>query len=611
MVAQPEVYDSVHAEKHRLPGETFSQAMDRISNGLADNPGHRRVFRDILEDQRFLPAGRIQVAIGAPKDVTPYNCYVASTIHDSFVHGEDNRGRNSIMDVARQAASTMRMGGGIGYDWSTLRPSSDIIHGVQSTTDGPIAFMPIVDAVCRATSSAGNRRGAQMAVLRVDHPDILNYIRCKQPPASVQPLWEHVQGMEVDDPRRDQLFQALQATLPLTGFNISVAITDEFMECLASGRPFPLRFGGRVYSHVDPVELWELLMRSTWDWAEPGVLFIDTINRMNNLWYCETIAATNPCGEQPLPPNGACLLGSFNLARYIHGFVGNWSFDWAQLATDIPAVVRAMDNVVDVAIYPLPAQRDEALSKRRMGLGIAGLANAAEALGFSYGSRPFLEFEAKVLETIAEVSYETSAQLAAEKGSFPLFDADQYLKSRFVQERLSDTTRRSIAQHGIRNSHLTSIAPTGTISFTAGNISSGIEPVIMYEGHRWMNRVGQGRQLVPFQDYGVEHFKVYGQLASNVSAQSHVGVLVTAAQRVDSAVSKTCNVSPDMPWEDFKDIYKTAYEGGAKGCTTYNPGGRRAGIFVKKERPVAKAPVEALAAAACEIDLSTGRRSCE
>lgn len=626
--------EQVHAEKYRAPGESFREAMNRVASGISDNPQHYREFREILLEMRFMPAGRVQTAIGAGKHVTPYNCFVAGTIHDSFVHGSeivalaDGRqfgGTDSIMDIAKQAAATMRMGGGIGYDWSTLRPSQDLIAGVQSRTDGPLAFLPINDAVCKATSSAGNRRGAQMGVLRVDHPDIYQFIRAKQPSDKNQRLWDLVESLPADYPGRFQLVEALQDTLKLTGFNLSIGVTDQFMECLASGKPFPLQFGGRTYNEVDPEELWETIMRSTWDWAEPGVLFIDTINRMNNLWYCEYLAATNPCGEQPLPPHGACLLGSFNLTKYVllGGFVP--VFDWDQLRHDIAPVVRAMDNVVDYADYPLPQQEVEAKAKRRMGLGITGLANAAEALGFPYGSIDFLRFERLVLELIRDESYLASVMLAKEKGAFPLFDAERYCSSEFIKT-LPVELQADIRRYGIRNSHLTSIAPTGTISYTADNISSGLEPVFMYDGQRRMKTL-EGEVVVDVQDYGLRIFGVHGKTADQVTAQEHVDVLATAAALVDSAVSKTCNVPADMEWDQFKGIYQQAYDRGCKGCTTFNPGGKRLGIFIAKEKPkVVDAVAQPIgfhlpepaadefvmqAGGTCEIDPVTGRRSCE
>lgn len=605
--------DQVHAQKYRGEGESFREAMNRIAAGLADDYGdgaHYKAFREALLEMRFMPAGRIQAAIGSPKHITPYNCFVSGTIHDSFVHGEDGNGRNSIMDIARQAAQTMRMGGGIGYDWSTLRPENDLIRGVQSRTGGLLAFMPINDAVCQATSSAGNRRGAQMGVLRIDHPDVRKYVLAKQPSADVEALWELVDELPADWPDRPRLQQALQKTLRLTGFNLSLAVTDEFMECLETGRPFPLRFAGRVYNEVDPAELWETVMRSTWDWGDPGVLFIDTINRMNNLWYCEEIAATNPCGEQPLPPYGACLLGSFNLTKYLRGdFHHGYSFDWELLRRDIPHVVRAMDNVVDYAAYPLPEQEREAKAKRRMGLGVTGLANCAEALGHVYGSPGFLTFEGEILRVIRDESYRASVALAREKGPFPLFDETLYGESKFIRT-LPEDLQADIRRHGIRNSHLTSIAPTGTISYAADNVSSSIEPVFEYEGQRIMN-TDEGQVIVDVHDYGVKFLGVRGKVAKDVTAREHVAVLGVAAAHVDSAVSKTCNVAPDMAWGDFKDLYRLAYDLGAKGCTTFNAGGRKLGIFLAKAQKEEREEAAETVDAACTFDPASGRRSCE
>jgi ribonucleoside-diphosphate reductase alpha chain len=598
--------DQVHAEKYRGEGESFREAMGRIASGLSDDDEHFQDFREILLGMRFMPAGRIQAAIGSPKHITPYNCFVAATIHDSFAHG-DAAGQNSIMDIAKQAAQTMRMGGGIGYDWSTLRPSDDLIKGVQSKTDGPLAFMPIMDAVCKATSSAGNRRGAQMGVLRIDHPDIHRFIRAKQPSDQMQALWEHIEDLPGDHPGRYKLVSALQTTLQLTGFNMSIAITDEFMECLDNGRPFPLKFGGRQYNEIDAAELWETVMRSTWDWAEPGVLFIDTINRMNNLYYCEEIAATNPCGEQPLPPHGACLLGSFNLTKYVQpsttamATAARFEFNMTQFRKDIAPCVRAMDNVVDYAHYPLAQQEAEAKAKRRMGLGITGLANAAEACGFPYGSPAFLQFERAVLLALNEGAYDASVWLSNEKGSFPLFDANLYGAGCYIRT-LPTELQKDIKRYGIRNSHLTSIAPTGTISYAADNISSGLEPVFMYEGQRKMKTL-EGDVIIDVQDYGVREFGVRGRTSDEVSAHEHVAVLGVASNLVDSAVSKTCNVAPDMKWDDFKSIYVKAHELGCKGATTFNPGGKRLGIFIAK----AKEPVDE----ACTFDPETGRRNCE
>lgn len=596
----------LHAQKYRGSGESFREAMNRIAAALKDDDQHFADFRDALLGMRFLPAGRIQSAMGSTRQVTPYNCYVSGTINDSFVDGE-----GSIMVRAAEAAATMRMGGGIGYDFSTLRPRGDLIRKLQSHSSGPISFMHIFDAICKCVASSGHRRGAQMGVMRVDHPDIEEFIHAKQPGKDVQPLWDLVAELP-EGAQKQQLIMSLQQTLKLTGFNVSVAITDKFMECVASGEPFPLTFEGRTYREVDARALWDAIMRGTWDWAEPGVLFIDAINRMNNLWYCETIAATNPCGEQPLPPYGACLLGSFNLVKYIYkDGAGRYAFDWDQYREDIPQVVRAMDNVVDRAIYPLPQQKQEAKDKRRMGLGITGLANAAEALGHEYGSPAFLAFEAEVLDTLRDESYLASAHIAKVKGSFPKFDKDKYLQGQFIKT-LREDVRDAIAQYGIRNSHLTSIAPTGTISLCADNVSSGIEPVFAYSFDRTVIEFS-GPRVETVEDYGARVFGVRGKACSRVTVQEHVAALTVAAQRVDSAVSKTCNVPSDISWEDFKNVYVSAWEGGAKGCTTFRLGGKRSGILVVKDdggEPEADAPAEE-PASQCRIDPATGRRECE
>ncbi len=564
-----EAAEQLHAMKYRAPNEDFREAMNRVAFGLKDSDGHYHEFREILLNMRFMPAGRIQAAIGAARRTTAYNCFVSGTIADSYVDGPD-----SIMGRAHQSAATMRMGGGIGYDFSTLRPRGFRVAKIDSQSSGPVSFMPIFDAVCLATSSYGHRRGAQMGVLRVDHPDIEEFIGAKQNDSA------------------------------LRGFNISIAVTDAFMEAALAGNEFDLMWDGKPYKTVDAAALWQKIMRSTYDWAEPGVLFIDRINSMNNLRYIETIAATNPCGEQPLPPYGACLLGSFNLTTYLNKAGDSYIFDYDRLIKDIPAVVRAMDNVVDRTHYPMAEQRSEAITKRRMGLGVAGLANALEAMGHPYGSTGFLSVMATILETIRDESYRASVALAAEKGAFPLFDADRYLNSEFVGT-LPGTIRDGIRQFGIRNSHLTSIAPTGTISMCADNISSGVEPVFSYTTSRSIN-TPEGQVLREIEDYGVGFLGVKGKTADQVTADEHVGVLVTAQKYVDSAVSKTINMDGTMPWDDFVGIYEKVWKGGGKGCTTFNKDGQRMALLKPKE-PAA----EKVADLSCEIDLISGRRSCE
>jgi len=581
--------DRLHAEKYRLDGETFRDAMGRVAKALSDGDAHYHAFRDALLHMRVLPGGRIQAAVGSPKRVTPYNCFVSGRIPDSYVD-DDNPERSSIMHRATQAAATMRMGGGLGHSFSSLRPSGAMIEKLRSLSSGPCSFISIFNEVGEATSSTGQRRGAQMGVLRVDHPDINKFIHLK-----------HRDGF-------------------LPRFNLSVAVTDEFMEHLQTGRAFPLRFGGRTYEEVDPQMLWETLMRSTWDYAEPGVLFIDTINRMNNLWYCEEIEATNPCGEQPLPPFAACLLFSYNLVKYLRRDMLGHSFDWDQLAADIPHAVRAIDNVVDRALYPLQEQEVEAKAKRRMGAGVTGFANCAEAMGLPYGSKGCLEFEDRLLAFIARHSYLASVELAREKGPFPMFDDEYYLHGPFVQG-LDDDVQELIRRRGIRNSHLTSIAPTGTISMTADNVSSSIEPVYKHLIERPVE-MSSGRQMVSLYDYGFEHLWVRGKRSSmsEVTVREHVDVLTTAQRHVDSAVSKTVNCDSSLGWEAFKGVYLMAYEKGAKGCTTFNRDGKRAGLFRDTpeghvpfpEPRITRSDVGLLdVGLSCEFDPTTGRRSCE
>lgn len=797
LVGPSGVYEELHAKKYRGPDESFREGCNRQASALTDGSHHYEVYRHILLNELYLNAGRVQSSVGSIDKVTAaHNCFVSGTIADSFVFDPGN-----IMQRAAEAAATMRLGGGIGYDFSTLRPYGSLIKGVNSQTEGPLVFMGIYDAVCNACKSKGDRRGAQMGVMRIDHPDIERFIHAKQKLGALE------------------------------NFNISVAVTDEFMFCLKHDKPFPLRFNGEIHREVNAKNLWEMLMRSTWDWAEPGVLFIDTINRMNNLWFCEYIAATNPCvhgdtlvsttignipirdltqyehvdvytrlengeltikparffrtktkarivkvttsrgeirctpdhkfltpngwieaqhlkpkqrliglnrkkgnethlqvaltggkyqsesrmvasyywgdlqgmdvhhldgnqydnsiynlqslpkwvhsrlenighpiynnlrdmsngkllaketkskkkinpdqgrvgvnwyvitveedghapvfdgnvddthnyvangivvhncGEQPLPPFGACLLGSYNLVKFLRWTGTKYEFDWDMLKGAIKWVVQATDNVIDRTIYPLPEQKIEALAKRRMGCGITGLANCLEALGHPYASDGFIDNEARILELIRDESYLASARLAGEKGTFPMYKKREYLAGAFIQ-KLPGRVLEEIEKHGMRNSHLTSIAPTGTISFCSNNVSSGIEPPYDYHYERTIMEFG-GHQKVWVDDYGYKHLGIEGRTikGGDITIAEHLRVLGTAQQYVDSAISKTCNLSPNITWEDFCQVYIDAYEMGAKGCTTYRPGGKREGIFNSKEDK----------AAACTIDALTGQKEC-
>ena len=550
--------------KYRQKGESFNDKIKRIARALADDKEHQYSLEDILGTMRFLPAGRVQSSVGSNRITTAYNCFVSGTIEDSM---------HSIMEKASEAAETMRRGGGIGYDFSKIRPRGDKIKSLDSQSSGPISFVGIFDAVCQTIASSGHRRGAQMGVLRIDHPDIEEFIAAKR--------------------NSDKL----------TGFNISVGITDKFMEALTNdgNDDFQLSYEGIEYKTISARELWDSVMESTWDWAEPGVLFIDRISEMNNLFYCEEIVATNPCGEQPLPPYGACLLGSFNLTKYI---VDN-TFNFKQFKEDIPIVVQAMDNVIDRTIYPLKQQSDEAKDKRRMGLGVTGLANAGEMLGMPYASPEFLVWAEKIFACLRDNCYKASAKLAGIKGCFPLY-REEYLQSNFIRT-LPASVKKEIRENGIRNSHLISIAPTGTISLVADNVSGGIEPTFSHAYERIIQTF-DGPKTENVEDYAYAR-GVKGRSANDISVQDHLAVLLLAQHYVDSACSKTCNVGDDTSYEDFKQVYVDAWKGGAKGCTTFRMSGKRFGILNTIEETVEMAkeegPVEA-----CFIDPQTGQREC-
>ena len=552
----------IDAMKYRQEGETFHDKIKRLADSMSDSKDHRLDLEDIFGEMRFLPAGRVQASMGGKKVVTSFNCFVSGEIEDSM---------HSIMEKASEAAETMRRGGGIGYDFSKIRPRGKTILSLDSSASGPVSFMGIFDAVCQTISSSGHRRGAQMGVLRVDHPDIAEFIKAKSN--------SHV----------------------LTGFNVSVGITDKFMQALTKeDDSFDLVFEGIVFETVKARELWDIIMQNTWDWAEPGVLFIDRIKEMNNLYYCEEIAATNPCGEQPLPPYGACLLGSFNATKYVND---DNTFNFTQLKKDIPHVVRAVDNVIDRTIYPLEEQATEARNKRRMGLGFTGLANAGEMLGYPYGSPEFLEWMEKLFACLRDNTYRASARLAKEKGAFPLY-RDEYLKGNFIRT-LPASVRNEIREHGIRNSHLTSIAPTGTISLVADNISGGIEPVFSHYYDRTIQTF-DGPRIERVEDYAYVR-GVEGRKANDLSVDEHLAVLTLAQHYIDSACSKTINVGDDVTYEQFKGVYETAWREGSKGCTTFRMAGKRYGILNEVEEEVEVVEEEAQA---CYFDAATGQREC-
>jgi ribonucleoside-diphosphate reductase alpha chain len=526
---------------------------------MSDDEEHRRAYKEITMDMRFLAAGRVQSAMGSPRDVTALNCFVSGTIEDSM---------DSIMQRASEAAETMRRGGGIGYDFSLIRPRGDRIVSLDSSASGPVSFMHIFDAVCRTIVSAGHRRGAMMGMLRVDHPDIEEFIRAK---------------------KNDK---------DLTNFNVSVAVTDEFMRAVEKGDSFDLQYNGEKYRTIDARMLWDEIMRNNWDWAEPGVIFIDRVNEDNPLNYCETIAATNPCGEQPLPPFGACLLGSFNLVKYVE----DGKFDFNRMKADIPHVVRAMDNVIDRTKYPLEEQHKDHQDKRRMGLGITGLANTFTLLGMSYGSPESIQLTKKIMKTLTYTAYEASSDLAVEKGSFPLYEEEGYMASGFIS-RLPKDLQEKIRKQGIRNSHLTSIAPTGTISFCADNVSSGIEPVFAYEYDRTV-QLPEGPIVMKMKDYVWNLFEKKGEQTSDLTTDDHLNIQIAVQPFIDSACSKTINVGDAVTFDEFKDVYLKGWKGKLKGVTTFRLAGKRYGILnVSEEKDTDEG-------AACFIDPETGQKEC-
>ena len=498
-------------------------------------------FFTALEDFKFLPAGRILAGAGTGRTVTLFNCFVMGTVPDSM---------SGIFDMLKEAALTMQQGGGIGYDFSTIRPRGAAVKGVAADASGPLSFMDVWDAMCRTIMSAGSRRGAMMATMRCDHPDVEAFITAKQDSAR------------------------------LRMFNLSVLITDDFMEAVRADAAWDLQFDGRVYQTVQARDLWNKIMRATYDFAEPGVIFIDRINKANNLSYVETIAATNPCGEQPLPPYGACLLGSINLSRLVSApFTDAAKLDEKALDELVRTAVRMMDNVVDASRFPLPQQEAEAQAKRRIGLGVTGLADALLMLGLRYGAKDAVEQTRKWMKAIARSAYLASADLAKEKGAFPLFDADKYLASGFMSKMDKDV-REAIAKHGIRNALLTSIAPTGTISLYAGNVSSGIEPVFAYAYTRKVLQKDGSRTEEEVVDYAVKLWRdLKGDAAlpdffvnaQTLAPKDHVAMQAAAQEWVDSSISKTINCPEDISFEDFKDVYLAAWDLGCKGCTTYRP----------------------------------------
>jgi ribonucleoside-diphosphate reductase alpha chain len=534
------------AVERAVADTSIEQTWSRVARALSDKeaPAHRGLWRGrfeaALRNHRFLPAGRILAGAGTGRSVTLFNCFVMGRIPDSLP---------AIFDHLGEAAVTMQQGGGVGMDFSTIRPSGAPVRGVGAEASGPLSFMAVWDAMCKTIMSAGQRRGAMMGCLRIDHPDIEAFIDAKRDPAGFR------------------------------NFNLSVLVSDAFMTALEAEAEWPLTFDGRVWRTVKAAALWQRLMQATYDVAEPGVIFIDRANSANNLSYCETIAASNPCGEQMLPPYGACLLGSVNLARLVRApFETDAAIDEAELGDLVHTAVRMLDNVIDASRYPLPAQKREAKAKRRIGLGVTGLADALIFCGLRYGEPGALAATRHWLGVIKREAYRASAALAAEKGPFPLYDP--VILDRPNLKALDAETRALIAASGLRNGCLTSIAPTGTTSLLAGNVSSGVEPVFAFSYVRKVRQADGATHEEALEDYALAVWKgLKGDAppgnafvsAQSLTPQDHLLMQAAAQALVDSSISKTINCPEAIDFASFADVYREGYRLGCKGLTTYRP----------------------------------------
>ena len=519
-------------------------------------------FYDILEGFRFLPAGRIHAGAGTERDVTLFNCFVMGIVEDSM---------DGIFDALKEGALTMQQGGGVGYDFSTLRPHGMPARRTGSIASGPVSFMRIWDSMCATLLSTGARRGAMMATLRCDHPDIEEFI----------------------DAKNDQH--------ALRNFNLSVQVSDAFIEAVRNNEEWPLVFPSeadednivmrnwpgfdgevpcKIVRTVSARELWHRLMRATYDYAEPGVLFVDRINNMNNLHYREHITASNPCGEVPLPPYGACNLGSVNLTQFVvDPFTDNAHINSEGLVSTVATAIRLMDNVISASGFPLAAQREQARGSRRIGLGVTGMGDALIMLGLRYDQPEARNMAATIMQSIMHSAYRASIALAVERGNFPFFDRDAYLQSKFIRT-LPDDIQQGIRDHGIRNSHLIAIAPTGTISLLANNVSSGIEPVYDFEYSRRVRETDGELVEYSLQDFAFSRWKqLKGDQplpeqflrAWDVDPLAHLDMQAAIQPYIDSAISKTINIPEDFPFDEFKSLYEQAFDRGLKGCTTFRP----------------------------------------
>lgn len=507
-----------------------------------DRAHFEKAFGRLLDGFRFLPGGRILAGAGTRRHVTLFNCFVMGTIEDSI---------DGIFQALKEGAVTMQQGGGVGYDFSTLRPRGWPARRTGAVASGPVSFMHLWETTCRELLSTSTRRGAMMATLRCDHPDIERFIHAK------------VSGGTLEH------------------FNLSVTVADAFMDAVRADADWQLRFPSRASGSqtVSARDLWRNIAESAHACGEPGVLFIDRINRANNLWYCETIAATNPCGEIPLPPYGACDLGSLNITCFVVApFSTDARIDYDALAESAALATRFLDNIIDLSRYPLAAQAERVRATRRIGLGITGLADALIMLGQHYGAPEARETATRIMRTITEAAYAASIELAQQKGSFSLFDRERYLRAPFIQ-RLPPELRRGIEAHGIRNSHLTAIAPTGTVSLLANNLSAGIEPVFAWqyvrtirdtEGNlREHEQEDAARRLWREQHGG--SLPAYFVTAPELAPQTHLAMAAALQEHVDNAISKTINLPVSASADAVAAMFSLAFESGLKGCTVFRP----------------------------------------
>lgn len=528
-------FDRLHSQKYRDKEQTKLQHCAELALNLATDSLHKEELYNIFRYNRFLCAGRVQAALGAKeREVSPFNCSVSQKVTDSI---------DGIYTALHMSAKILRLGTGIGYNFTHLRPEGELVKALQTEASGPLSFMQLFNTSAGLIASSGHRRGAQMGILNVDHPDIEKFIDAKLEQGAFRQ------------------------------FNLSVGISDKFMEAVKNDLSWDLQFNGKIYKTISAKYLWNKILTNAYNSAEPGIVFLDRMNQQNNLYYCEEIEATNPCSEQPLPEYGLCTLGSFNLVAYLIWEPNQkyFYFNTPQFKKDIHTVVEAYDNIFDDAVYAIPEHKEEAISKRRIGLGLTGIANAIELIigEASYGENTFNEYLHTISRTLLIESYRVSIELAKTRGPFKLFDPIKYLDSKFIKT-LPEDIQSNIELHGIRNSHLISYAPCGTISQIAGNVSSGVEPVFFHEVKRDVH-MQEGKENVVIKDFAYREFDFKGKTLEECTVDQHLAVAEICQKYCDSAVSKTINVASNCSYEDYEKIYMRAYDLGLKGITVYRP----------------------------------------